>query len=156
MFRRAWDLFGSQAGFGLPLTEAFERPGDKRVVQYFAGGALEYHPGNAGDPRSTPEAEQLMRVLVPVDLGAQHAAGRTLPSGERPADGPFAALYAQINGPWRLGRAISGLATEQIDGANVQLQYFERGRLELRPGEVSAARVSELGAWAWAAQCAPQ
>lgn len=155
VFRRAWELFGGQASFGLPLTEAFERPGDGRVVQYFAGGALAYDPEKGGDSRSTPEREQIMRVLTPLDLGAQHPAGRALPPGNRPASGAFAARYAQLNGAWRLGQALSGVLTEQIGGVQVQVQYFARGRLDLWPGE-PAARVGELGAWAWAGQCAQQ
>ncbi len=151
-FRRAWELFGGATSFGPPITEAFERPSDGVVVQYFAGAALEYHPDAGLDPRSIPEGEQVMRVVQPVALGVAYAAGRSLGAPAAPR-GAFRDFYERINGAWRLGSPLSGELTEMVDGVATSVQYFERGRLERDP-QSGAVRVGGLGAWAWAGQCA--
>ncbi len=151
-FRRAYELFHGRESLGLPLTEAFQRPSDGVVVQYFEGGALEYHPGKGGNPKTTPEIEQLTHVLQALELGVKYAAGRQLPSADQALRGPFLDFYNRVNGAWRLGRAISAELTEDVNGMPTRVQYFQNGRLELNP-VTHAVVVSSLGKWAWGAQC---
>ncbi|NJP06670.1 MAG: cellulase family glycosylhydrolase, partial [Chloroflexaceae bacterium] len=40
-FRRAWEYLGGQGSLGLPLSEAFVRPEDGKVVQYFESAVIE-------------------------------------------------------------------------------------------------------------------
>jgi len=148
-FRRAWELFDGAESLGLPLTEAFKRPSDGVVVQYFQRGALEYHPRDVGN--IALETERLTRILKPVDLGSRYAAGRDLPPAEAPR-GAFLHFYNQINGAWRLGQPISAELTEDVDGQPTTVQYFQNGRLELNPA-TRAVAASALGEWAWDAQC---
>jgi hypothetical protein len=155
VFRLAWEQFGGRESLGLPLTEAFEQAHTRRVVQYFEGAALEYYPENAADPLKVSQAEQLVRVLRPVDLGRAAAAQRGLP----PADGAigemFREFYERYNGEWRWGGPISPALTEDIGGVATTVQYFERGRLEVSP-ITGAVLVGALGQQAWDAQCAVQ
>ena len=148
-FRRAWELFGGGDSFGPPLGNAFERQPDRLVVQYFRDMVLEYYPEYGGDAKTTPEAQQVMWVARPRALGAEAVAGRLL----RPAPprGAFRAFYGRVNGAWRLGEPLSGELRERVDGVEIRVQYFERGRLEQLPG--GTVRFGALGAQAWAAEC---
>jgi hypothetical protein len=150
-FRRAWELFGGQATFGLPLTDAFKRPADGVVVQYFQNIALEYRTDRDRGPSGASEAEQIKRILQPVALGSAYGRGRTLPPAAEPS-GAFLDFYQQNEGAWRLGEPISGELTETLGGVPVRVQYFQYGRLDqnLQTGAVS---FGALGAWAWEAQC---
>jgi hypothetical protein len=149
-FRRAWELFGGRASLGLPLTEAFMRFEDKRVVQYFEAAVLELN-SNPGDLRNVPESEQIMRVIRPVAIGAT-AVGDSTPPPDGTVAAPFRQFYDQLNGVWRLGSPISAELTEDIGGVPTTVQYFQNGRLELNrsTGAVSAGA---LGARAWDAVC---
>jgi hypothetical protein len=151
VFRRAWELFGGRSSFGLPLTDAFVRPSDKIVVQYFTGAVLEYYPDRGGDPRTIPELEQVMRVIQPTSLGSAFTAGQAMPRPHSP-QGPFLDFYNRVNGAWRLGSPISAELTEQLGGVPTRVQYFQKGRLELNPSTQSI-EVGPLGQWAWDAQC---
>lgn len=151
-FRRAWELLGGAGSFGLPLTDAFKRPSDGVVVQYFTSAVLEYHPELAGDSKITPEIDQLKRVLRPVELGSAYAQGRALPPPAPSLSSAFRDLYARINGEWRLGRPISTELPELVEGVPMRVQYFQTGRLELRITS-STATVGALGQSAWDAQC---
>ena len=152
MFRKAWELQGGRASFGLPLSEAFVRKSDNVVMQYFENALLEYHPGDNSDMRGLPEAQKVMLVIRPTDLGAASAAGRKLPPPQ-PPQGKFLDFYNSINGRWRLGGPISAELTETINGVPTRVQYFEKGRLELNPA-TQAVRVGPLGKQVLDAQCA--
>jgi hypothetical protein len=152
MFRKAWELHGGRGSFGLPLSEAFVRKSDKVVMQYFENALLEYHPGDNSDMRGLPEAEKVMLVIRPTDLGVALAAGRSLPPSQ-PPQGKFLDFYNGINGPWRLGGPISAELTETINGVPTRVQYFEKGRLELNAA-TQTVRLSPLGKSALDARCA--
>jgi hypothetical protein len=153
VFRKAWEVLGGRESLGLPLAEAFEQAHTRRVVQFFEGAVLEYYPEAGGDPQKISQVEQLVRVLRPVDIGNTAAAGRALPPPDGTVAEPFRDFYDRYNGGWRLGAPISPALPEDLGGASVTVQYFERGRLDLNPatGAVSAAA---LGKAAWDAQCA--
>ena len=169
-FRRAFELFGAQGSFGVPLSDAYVRPEDGRVVQYFSAGLLAYYPeapAQIPDFALYNEFDQVSFLVKPEPLGTRLAAGR--------GDGPFArvndpggdaryfpqtghtlrddfrSFYNAVRGTWRLGLPISEQFTEQVDGRDTTVQYFERGRLEHDPG--GAVRVGALGLQAWQGQC---
>lgn len=150
-FRRAWELLGGQAAFGLPITEAYIRQSDGRVVQYFEGAMLEMRPGRNAGPEGRSEEQRLMDGLRPGEVGAAALGARRAP-GQYAVDPAFAAFYAQIHGEWRLGAPISGLLAEQVGGAAVRVQYFERGRLDLDPASQSV-RAGPVGAQVWQTNC---
>jgi hypothetical protein len=151
LFRKAWELMGGRASFGLPLTEAFVRQSDRVVAQYFEGALLEYHPKEAGDLSGLATAEQVVRAIWPAGLGRMVAGGRSLPAPQ-PPQGAFLDFYNGINGAWRLGNPISAEFTEDINGAPTRVQYFEKGRLEWNPSTQSVA-VGSLGKSVLDAQC---
>ena len=53
--RPAWQALGGRESFGLPLTEAFTRPSDDRIVQYFEGAVLERDPDVDSEPGLSQE-----------------------------------------------------------------------------------------------------
>jgi hypothetical protein len=150
-FRVAWEQLGGQASLGLPLTDAYVRPDDRRVVQYFENAVLELHDEASDEPGfdDLPGVEKAKRLLVPLDLGLDYAAGRF---GEPQAISPaFQPFYASIAGAWRLGAPISGEFVEDLGGASATVQYFRKGRLER--GVDGVVRIGKLGQWALEAQC---
>ncbi|MBK9712344.1 MAG: cellulase family glycosylhydrolase [Kouleothrix sp.] len=150
-FRVAWNLLGGQASFGRPLTEAYIRPSDGSIVQYFEGAMLEYHSGAASDLKGITEAEQTMRLIKPIAIGNAYIAGRSLGPAAVP-QGALLSFYDSINGKWRLGAPISGELAENRDGVALTVQYFEKGSLELNQA-TGAVGVGALGVWALDAQC---
>jgi hypothetical protein len=151
-FRKAWELFGGRASFGLPLTDAYVRPEDRRVVQYFEGAALELHTEGTGNPAfaALPDVDKVRRLIVPVDLGLAFSAERGF-GGSHQVGSAFQAFYASIAGGWRLGAPISSELIEQIDGATLTVQYYQKGRLERDAS--GAVRVGRLGSWALEQRC---
>jgi hypothetical protein len=151
-FRKAWELFGGSASFGLPLTDAYVRPEDRRIVQYFEGAVLELHTEGTGDPgfADQPDIDKIRRLIVPIDLGLAFGAERGF-GGPHQVSPAFQAFYDSIGGAWRLGIPISGELVEQIDGVALTVQYFQKGRLER--DAAGAARIGRLGSWALDQQC---
>jgi hypothetical protein len=150
-FRVAWEQLGGRDSFGLPLTEAYVRPDDRQVIQYFEGAAFELH-GEAADVPGfdeLPDVEQARRLLVPLDLGAAYSAGRF--SGPQTISPAFQTFYSQIDGAWRLGAPISAELVEGIGGVATQVQYFQNGRLER--STAGAIQIGKLGVWALEMQC---
>jgi hypothetical protein len=154
IFRQAWRALGGRESFGLPLTEAFTRPSDNRVVQYFEGAVLERNPDVDSKP-GLSEEDQIKRLVKPQDIGAASTAGRELPATDGSIKGVFFDFYERINGGWRLGAPISAEFVEDIGGVPTRVQYFERGRLELNPA-TNAVAVGALGRATWDAVCAAQ
>lgn len=168
-YRRAWENLGGQGSLGLPLSEAFIRPEDGKIVQYFEAAVLIYEDDGFDDPGFDllPRTEQIMRVIIPDYLGYNATEGRTfLPPENTPRpnaryfpgtgynlSGEFWSLYENLLGPWRFGSAISSEITEEINGITYTTQYFERGRIERDP-VTGAVQPGQLGTWAWAQRCA--
>lgn len=166
-FRIVWDNFNGPISLGLPLSEAFVRPEDNRVVQYFEYAVLELHSEAEGDALFPflPKLDQAMLVVRPVKLGTNYTAGRDFPRGVNvppgaqlfpetgySVGGAFRGFYDGVNGPWRLGAPISEEVVEEINGVPTLAQYFERGRLEWN-GASGVVSMGHLGTLAWNARC---
>jgi hypothetical protein len=168
-FRRAWETFGGQASFGLPLTEAYERAEDERVVQYFEG-AVFVLDRDVRDDDEYQELGRFERLQAEVDImpiGRQFAdnTGREFPPPAGKVEnadyihetghylgGEFREFYRRASGEWRLGNPLSEEMTEEINGVPTRVQYFEGGRLEW-DAENEVVRVGHLGSWRLALQC---
>jgi hypothetical protein len=165
-FRIAWEEFGGRGTFGLPLGEAFVRPTDQMVVQYFEAAMLEYHPdATSSTYEEITRRERAMRLISPVDLGKAYTVGRTFPQREVIPDGgrrfsetgytiqgEFRRFYEGISGEWRLGAPISEELVEEINGVPTRVQYFQKGRLELNP-TTGVIQMGHLGGWAFNMHC---
>ncbi len=165
-FRRAWEHLGGQGSLGRPLSNAFVRPEDEMVVQYFENAVLELHDEAIFDPDfdqlTTPQ--QVMRVVRPAYLGYDYTTGRSFPPPDGSQGGGFFpetgysvrgdfwSFYANLLGPWRLGVAISGEVPEEVNGTPMMVQYFEKGRLEFNPN-YNTVQFSQMGRWAWQERC---
>ncbi len=167
--RRAWDTFGGQYSFGLPLTEAYKRAEDNRVVQYFEAAALDLHPEER-DKESYDNLgrfERLMAVVRVMDVGSEYAranglvfapptsdpGGRYFPETGHYLTGDFLGFYKRANGEWRLGAPLSEAFPELINGKQTMVQYFQKGRLEINP-DTGAIQFGHLGVWRFQQQCA--
>jgi hypothetical protein len=166
-FRRAWENFGGRGSLGLPLSEAFVRPEDGRVVQYFEAAVLELHDDATEAPGfyELPIHEQIMRVIRPVNLGQDYTQGHTFaPPEPAPPDarhfpetgyhvkGSFWSTYENLLGPWRFGAALSNEIVEDVNGMPITVQYFEKGRLELNPSH-NLVIPGQMGRKAWEDRC---
>jgi hypothetical protein len=167
-YRRVWESFGGQGSLGLPLSEAFIRPEDGKVVQYFAAAVLEYDDDAFEDRHfhDLPRGEQMVRTIRPFPLGYDFTAGRTFPPPAHTplpnaryfpetgynVQGDFWSLYENLLGPWRFGAAISGEVMEQVGGQTVPVQYFAYGRIERDPA-TGLVQPGQLGRWAWERRC---
>lgn len=169
-FRIAWERLGGRGTFGLPLGEAFVRPSDQRVVQYFEAAVLEYRPENGGgaDWDEKSKLARALRLIRPVDIGHAYTMGRAFPQHEEiPHDarrfaetgytihGEFREFYEGAYGEWRLGAPVSEELFEEINDVTIRVQYFQRGRLEQDP-TTGEFRFGQLGSWAYALHCLPQ
>jgi hypothetical protein len=169
-YRRAWDLFGGRGNFGLPLSEAYVRDEDDRIVQYFEAAVIEVVPKaeTAPDFDDLPEDEQIRRRLRPLNIGEIYvnATGRSFPppsaepEGGRRFDetgyrvrGEFLSFYEGVYGRWRLGVPISGEVLEEVGGVERRVQYFQNGML-IWNAEAERVDLGPLGRWSWEAQCA--
>jgi hypothetical protein len=150
-FRKVWEQLGGRASFGLPLTEAYVRPDDRHVVQYFEGAVLELHNEALDEPGfiELPDLEQAKLLIVPLDIGLSYANGRF--DGTQQVASVFQSFYQRVGGVWRMGQPISGQLVEMLDGVATTVQYFQKGRLERDAAGV--IRAGRLGSWALEAQC---
>ncbi len=157
-FRILYEQYGGAASFGQPLGDAFVRERDGTVVQYFTAAVIELARGTSVttfDTAALPEVLPLVqRAARVVPHGADFAASRgvALDGKTYPVAPSLRAFYTRAAGEWRFGRALSPLQSGQPPDRELQVQYFERGRIEVDPrsGNISA---SAVGAWAQAAFC---
>jgi hypothetical protein len=168
IFRLAWAAINGRYNLGLPISEAFVRAKDYRVVQYFEGAVAELHPEVREAPGfdQLPLSQQLRQLVRFVDIGSTYTSGRSFPAQQGvnhdagyyfpetgyAVDQAFRHYYNALGGRWRLGVAISGKVDEQVNGVTMPVQYFQNGRLEISP-VTQAIEVGRLGSWAWDIQC---
>lgn len=132
-FKTFWNARGGLAIFGLPISEPVTQT-NGIIVQYFERARMEYHPELAGT------AYQVQLGLLAVEQGH-----RQPPLAQAPTDPADSAWYFTGTGhviaaPFRTywanrgGLAIFGLPIgELVVEHGLQVQYFERARLELHP-----------------------
>lgn len=167
-FRRAWDNLGGRGSLGLPLSDAFIRPEDGKVVQYFESAVLAYNDDAFSVPGFDflPYDMRIMQVVRPLRLDAALTANLTSPPPTHTAQpgaryfpetgynvqGEFWSLYENLLGPWRFGVATSAETTETIQGIPYTVQYFEYGRIERDP-YTQAVQPGQVGRQMWEARC---
>ncbi|NJN65224.1 MAG: cellulase family glycosylhydrolase [Chloroflexaceae bacterium] len=166
-FRRAWENFGGRGSLGLPLSEAFVRPEDGRVVQYFEAAVLELNDEATEEPGfyELPIHEQIVRAVQTMSLGRAYTEGRTFaPPESAPPDaryfpetgysvkGTFWSAYENLLGPWRFEAALSNEFVEEVNGTPITVQYFEKGRLEMNPS-YNLVIPGQMGRKAWEDRC---
>ncbi|HEX6289920.1 MAG TPA: L,D-transpeptidase [Herpetosiphonaceae bacterium] len=125
-----WNAHNGAELLGLPLTPIVVEA--NVPVQYFERARLEQRDGQ----------------VVPGDLGRERTRWRTfpkLPPRAPGADeqifertghtlsGPFLRFWREHEGALLFGEPISEPVWEQVDGASIRVQYFERARLEHYP-----------------------
>ena len=155
-FRRTWDLWQGPSSFGPPLSEATllrDDKGNERVVQYFANAVLQLNPraNEAPDYPTLDEYQKAQRDITVLNLGEATLAARGIPIAVQPVAPELSRTYTLLGAKWRFGEAITPLLSEQIDGAQARVQYFQRGRLELLAD--GTVRLAPLGSAAWQTQC---
>jgi hypothetical protein len=154
-FRNAYETFNGRYSFGPPIGEAFVRPEDRRVVQYFSGALLAYYP-EAGELPGFAELlpeQQLQLLIRPANLGEQLLAERGVAARQHEVDGEFNAVYRALGGRWRFGVAISPKLDEPVNGVMSRVQYFQHGSIQRNP-LTGAVEPGALGTGAWEARCA--
>ena len=156
IFLTYWETHGATAILGLPLTEPLmeEKDGVAMAVQYLERARLEWHPDISTNPRN--------QVLL-TRLGAVSTEARGLSFPRQPEGANTANSYFFTETGHNLGNAFlsfwqrnGGLAvfgypiseeiveTNEADGRQYTVQYFERNRFEWHP-ERSASNNVQLG-----------
>lgn len=150
-FLAYWRAHQGEQLFGAPVTATMEEAGV--VVQYFERGRLEYHDGPDG-PRvlvgrvGAEYAEAIWRVFDPPPAYVSTTGLRVFDATGYAVDGPFLSFWEANGGMETLGYPLSEPVWEQVGDQMLQVQYFERGRLERHPasnGVPDDVRVSSLG-----------
>ena len=151
-FLTFWESHGATPVLGLPLTEALDEDG--MVVQYLERARLEWHPEISGDPRN----QVLLPRLGSVMADARGLTFQPLPSGENTPtsaffvetghnlSNAFLSYWLRNGGLAVFGYPISEemVETNQANGLQYTVQYFERNRFEWHPENPPAFNV-QLG-----------
>ncbi len=134
-----------------PMTETSVLDGKPYRVQWFQRIRLEAHPGAAPpndvvlgqlgrEATATRRGESAFAALAaPPDQGADV---QWFPLTGHTLHGPFRAFWQQYGGPAQFGYPISEEFTEQLGSDPFTVQYFERSRLERRPGSAAVGDVT--------------
>ncbi len=151
-FLSYWRELGGEEGIlGAPVTGVLEEQG--RPVQYFERGRLEAHL----DQPATPIMLGRIGADYAASLWVQFAAGVSdnLPPGRiffaetrHTLAEPFLSFWQAQGGVAMLGFPISEPLWEHAGRTMIEVQYFERGRLERHPTFGSSAdsmRVTKMG-----------
>jgi hypothetical protein len=139
-FRRFWQEKGGEELFGLPISDELREGG--LTVQYFERARFEYHARGDG------LLSEVQLGLLGRDLRAPDPArpdpgggdGRYFPETGQTIAGPFRRFWEEKG-----GLAIFGLPiTAEARAGGAVVQYFERARFELYPGN-SAVVLGPVG-----------
>ncbi len=127
------DFWNEHAGvemLGEPLTPiVFEA---NVPTQYFERGRLEQRDGTVVTGHLGRERTRWRRFAKPATTGVRGDSQRFKETGYSVA-GPFLRFWKAHNGATLFGVPISDPVWEQVNGANIRVQYFERARLEHYP-----------------------
>ena len=175
--KELWRRAGGETIFGLPLTDAIvEHLGDDGtpfghnagIVQYFERARFEYYPDKIHEPEFLKYSHldkyfyiikfgTLGQELAGTDVQNAPKVGRSQPDGpnyqyftntDHDLSGPYLTFWQNHYGGQILGGPISQPYSISIAGTTVEVQYFERGRLEHHPelaGQASEIQISKLG-----------
>ncbi|HEY0069955.1 MAG TPA: glycoside hydrolase family 25 protein [Chloroflexia bacterium] len=124
-FRNFYEANGDVAAFGNPITNTRQELVNGTVypyVQWFERARMEWHP----------EPGQNRVLLGLVGIEALAAKGRQ-PQPDAVISPLFSAFHAANGGVPILGLPIEAEVTEDMNGVNFRVQYFERARLEAHP-----------------------
>ncbi|NJN68256.1 MAG: L,D-transpeptidase [Chloroflexaceae bacterium] len=150
-FLTYWREHQGEQLFGAPVTTTIEEQGV--IVQYFERSRLEYHHGPDGPQvlvgRVGAEyAEAIWRVFDPPPVHGAAEGLRIFEATGYAVNEPFLGFWETNRGIETLGYPLSEPVWEQVGDQMLQVQYFERGRLERHPvgnGMPDEVRVSSLG-----------
>jgi len=145
-FLAHWRATNGALTLGAPITPPLDENG--LTVQYFERGRLELHPeyGNVvlRGRLGAEYAALLWRSFAP---SAAEAPGRRVFAETGFSLGePFAAFWESAGGLDVFGFPISEPAWEYVGAELVEVQYFERARLEHRPLAADPAGAIRIGA----------
>ncbi len=150
-FLSYWRELDGERLLGAPVTAVLDEQG--MPVQYFERGRLEAHIHEPGSPIMLGRigAEYAERLWVQFADGAANGpnTGRIYVEATRQTLGePFLSFWHEMGGMHTLGYPISEPIWEHAGTTMVEVQYFERGRLERHPaarGTPDVMRVSNMG-----------
>ena len=150
-FKTYWEAHDGAFLFGNPLSP--ELVNDKGVtVQYFERARFETGPNGAVALGLL--GEDALHTSSPKVENPGNPATLYFPETGHTVSGIFRQFWEQHGGIQAFGFPIS----EPINEGGVQVQYFERVRLELHPapgGTSSTVQISDLGTQAWAVLSGP-
>jgi lipoprotein-anchoring transpeptidase ErfK/SrfK len=148
-FLSFWRANGGEQLLGFPVTEVFEEGG--RLVQYFERGRLELHSelpdapillGLVGSEYARATYKSFpVAATVPAEAQSFTATGQSVAQ-------PFLTFWQSHGGLSQFGYPISPPVWEATEAGQLQVQYFERVRLEHHPrnaGSPFEVQVSLLG-----------
>ncbi|MCB0008616.1 MAG: hypothetical protein KDE04_19260 [Anaerolineales bacterium] len=143
-FADFYEAHGGQALLGEPETGRLFNPGSGAVIQYFTHLRLDFDPALSTGEQVTvyplgqwalPDYDNSAIILPEANSRQQ-----LFPDSDFTVADPFLAFYEQIAGVDLLGAPIS----PRLWQGDVQMQYFENGRLEWHPALPEGERV-QLG-----------
>lgn len=142
-FLQFWDAHNGADLLGDPLTGVlFEA---NVPVQYFERGRLEQRDG-AVVPGAIGSERTRWRTFDPAPPRTVQGVDQTFANGHT-LNGAFLDFWRAHEGELMFGAPISEPLWEQVGGANIRVQYFERGRLEHHSALAAGTtiKVSALG-----------
>lgn len=136
---------------GAPVSGTLNEDG--RFVQYFERGRLELHSELEGQPVllgriGADYAAALWKRFAPAPAGIPAAGEQFFDATDQTLREPFLSFWNDNGNIVTLGYPISQPVWEYVDNQLIQVQYFERGRLEHHPlsqGAAGDVRASALG-----------
>jgi lipoprotein-anchoring transpeptidase ErfK/SrfK len=149
-FLRFWNEHQGEALLGMAITEPLVENG--LTVQYFERGRAELHSELDGSPvlLGRVGADYAQALYLSFDQAPATIAADALPfaaTGYAVA-GPFRTFWEANAGMTMLGFPLSAPMWEYVGDQVLQVQYFERGRLEHHPlnaGTPAEVQMSNLG-----------
>ena len=147
-FLSYWREHNGNELLGAPVTEVVEENG--LTVQYFQRGRLEYH--DDGQVRAgrigSDYAAALWRTFDPAPLQQPNQGGYYFEETQHMLNEPFLSFWHEKGGVEAFGYPISEPLWDYVGHEMLQVQYFERGRLErhtVAEGVPDKIAISNLG-----------